>query len=43
LGKASKERKKEGSQVEYKISKQKQDKAGTQSPMSKAPARSKDK
>jgi len=43
LSKASKERKKEGTQVEYKISKQKQDKAGVQSPMSKAPSRSKDK
>jgi hypothetical protein len=39
LSKASKERKKEGTQVEYKISKQKQDKAGAQSPLSKTPAR----
>jgi len=39
LSKASKERKKEGTQVEYKISKQKQDKAGAQSPMSNTPSR----
>jgi hypothetical protein len=35
LSKAAKERKKEGTQVEYKISKQKQDKAGMSSPISK--------
>ncbi len=39
LAKAAKERKKDGACAEYKIDKQKQDKAGVNSPMSKTPAK----
>ena len=39
LAKTAKERKKDGAGAEYKLDKQKQDKAGVNSPMSKTPAK----